>query len=205
MKFDRSELRVWIWDSNSFNPYGAEIARVIGDSMPSVLRIGRQSREPPSPPSHYRNWRLLPTASGGHPSMATRARYVTALMTFAVGALIIRPRIVIPWISNTPEAVVIAILQVLGLRTFVVVHNPVASRDEASRSFWHRRIRLRATCLVVHTSGLAEGLLDYKRVEVAAHPAYFEWMKERQSRSSTSSQRPPRSSTASIYRFAADG
>jgi glycosyltransferase involved in cell wall biosynthesis len=165
----------WVWDPNPFNPYGGEVARVIGESAGRVVHICRKSVADQH--GRVEQWRLIPPAADGKHDLRHVLRYALSLTVFFIAAAIRRPNLVVPWINSRSEAIAVIWLQRLGIRTFVIVHNPTATRDDAPVGSLLHQLREHATHLVVHNAALRANLAANHSVAVAAHPAYFAWAK----------------------------
>lgn len=163
---------IFIWDANPFNPYGTEIARVISN-VPGVrvTQYTRSSKEYSA--KEVRTRAILPPPQAGQRKLSVVCRYFYALTLFFMSSLIFRPVLVFPWLSNQWETGMVRFLQLCGLRTVIIVHNPVPERDDVDLIPFLRKARKGATKLVVHSESLQVILGDNSCV--AAHPAYFSW------------------------------
>ncbi|MGC0365729.1 hypothetical protein ABH922_003713 [Rhodococcus sp. 27YEA15] len=165
--------RIAVWDPNPFNPYGVEVARVISESSEHVRRFGRRGQRIAS--DNFTSTALLPPAAAGSRSVSLRVRYLLALVGFSLYVLVRRPLVVVCWMNTEAEQTMIRTLQRLRCRTLVVVHNPIAGRDEADDYPLTRAIRSAATAVLIHDDVLRGGLPGYENIVVAAHPAYLAW------------------------------
>lgn len=160
--------RVWIWDSNPFNPYAAEVARVIARDH-HTTRFCRAGDQVAAEAVKVKRW--LPRPSGGKPTPAAVLRTFIALLLFVLGAILLRRVVVIPWIEKHEEFFML-VLAVIGRRLIVVVHNPVESRDVGGGLV--SIVRRRSRVLIVHSQRLVPFLSGHQ-VHVATHPAYTAW------------------------------
>lgn len=173
-----------VWDANPFNPYGGEVARILAGLGHRVRRYCRP--ETALQVADVDEQPIIPTSSGGRRGMRTVVGHLWALARFAIYAAVKRPVVVLPW-TERHERLVFATLQRMGVRTVIVVHNPVPGRDEADADPRLARIRRRASALVVHTRRLVPAASRFGRVSVAPHPSYAGWAArmERLTRSQT--------------------
>lgn len=165
---------IWVWDPNPFNPYGGEVARVIGLSQKRVVHISRASIQPR--PDGFTRWPLIPRPAEGKRGLWHKVSYGFAIGTFVLAAAVVHPKLVIPWINSKPEATALRLLQRLKIDTYLIVHNPTQSRDDAAQGSLLQRLREDASQLVVHSLSLREGLIGNVPVSIAHHPAYFGWV-----------------------------
>lgn len=191
---DVLKREVWVWDSNPFNPYGAEVARIVGGSGANVRRFCRkgdliQSRQ-------VRRSRIIPATSHGEHTLRVKAAHAIALLRFFVGALVFRPIVVYPWLETGYEQIVARTLQLCRVKTVLVVHNPVPGRDLAASNPRLRRLQSGAGALVVHSDALLGNLPRGTTGFVAEHPSYRAW---RESRSAdVSSETEPATTTGQM-------
>ncbi|PWF82008.1 hypothetical protein CIK52_17065 [Kocuria rosea] len=166
------EKRVHVWDPNPFNPYGTELARVIG-GIPNVTATHYTRRNRPYGTDEARTVESLPAPAAGNHSHIHAITYMLAVFHFIAVCVIKRPIIVFPWIMNRWEILMTRFLQLCRLPTVIVVHNPIKERDELEQVKGLRAVRESATALVVHTDRLRAG--SSKLALVAAHPSYKAW------------------------------
>ena len=162
-----------VWDANPFNPYGGEVARILALLGPNVRRYCRPETALQAPGVDERP--IIPKGSGGIRDMRTMVGHVVALSRFMLYVIARRPVVILPW-TEKHERPVIAAIQLLAIRTIIVVHNPVPGRDEATSDARVVRLRRRAERLVVHTPRLVAEASKYGRVTVAPHPSYAGWV-----------------------------
>lgn len=163
--------QVWIWDPNPFNPYGVEVARVIATAGYRVRISARAGSDVRA--EGVKHWALLPDPASGRFSVSHRLKYAAAISAFFLNAIVYRATVVVAWANTNPERAAVRLIQILGLRTVVVLHNPIPERETVPTSSLRYRMRRRATLRIVHT----DELLPYAgpHSAVAAHPAYLAW------------------------------
>lgn len=172
--------KVWVWDPNPFNPYGAEVARVIAGSGYDVrvTSRGRASSGRGGGGAHpsLTRWHILPDAAGGEYSVSHAVRYAWAISRFFLAAVFTRATVVVAWANTDPERIAILFSRWMGVRVVIILHNPVPGREQVPPRSLRQLMRNAATERVVHTAELAK--LVPKGAQVAAHPAYFGWLNE---------------------------
>lgn len=165
---------VYVWDPNPFNPYGTELARVISTLGCTTVLIGRQPELASSLSVEYRDW--LPPVSTISGPIRSRVRYLLACWRLIIASVRERPVIVVPWTLSFFDVLVLTFIARLRLTPVITVyHNPVAGRDEGFVAGLSRRLHRTASRCVVHSRGLAVGLVGQGNVVVAPHPAYIAW------------------------------
>lgn len=174
---DVLKREVWVWDSNPFNPYGAEVARIIGGSGANVRRFCRKGDLLQS--GQVRRSRIIPATSHGAHTLRVKIAHAIALFRFFVGALLFRPIVVYPWLETGHEQIVARALQLCRVKTVLVVHNPVPGRDLAASNPRLRRVQSGADALVVHSDALRQNLPPGTSGFVAEHPSYRAWRESR--------------------------
>ena len=165
--------RVWIWDPNPFNAYGMEVARVVARSA-SRVRVSVRANSALHADG-VKSWRVLPPPADGQHSFSHRVQYAVGVLRFFVAAIFVRPIVVITWSNTAVEMLAIRFLQILRVRSIVVIHNPMPAREVVVERSMLYKIRKGATRLVVHSERLADISGLKPRPCVAAHPAYFSW------------------------------
>lgn len=160
--------RVVVWDPNPFNTYGLEVARVIGVTGRRVSHVGRSGG---ITTEGVRAVRALPEGAGGASGLRHRIKYVLGILRFVVSAVITRPTVVVAWTNSRLEDFLICLIQWLGVKTVLINHNPVPSRDVVG--WWLARLRRNASAVVVHDEMLTRFVS--RRSFVVPHPAYFAW------------------------------
>jgi hypothetical protein len=176
-----------VWDPNPFNPYGAEVARVLEGSA-RFERVVRYCRPSTSfDMDGVRNLAKIPNAAEGNRTAIHSLKYGLALLRFAAHAVFGRRIVVVVcWVSNPLEAsVLLAISRLRAARIVLVVHNPVEGRDDAKHGTVRRALRNRADRLVVHTQDLQlslanQGEANTSMIAVARHPSYSIWSESMQ-------------------------
>lgn len=169
----RLRRRVVVWDSNPFNPYGGELARVIA-AQHAVVRICRRNMKIPA--AGVRHLAFLP--STGRSNAAKKVvGYLSSFTLLAFVSLRRHTVLILPWVSTKSEARAILLLQALGVATIVVAHNPTPQRDDLRGEPLSARVRERSCAVVVHD----ESMRSYAKVggtpvQVAPHPSYAGWM-----------------------------
>ncbi|WP_207345851.1 glycosyltransferase [Arthrobacter sp. E3] len=166
-------IDVYVWDPNPFNPYGAEVARVISGDQVRVYRFCRKGDKIRS--ACTANVEVLPTPSAGQASFLKKAQYVIGIFLFFLRAIAKRPLIIVPWINTTLEVVCFRLLLMFGTKIVLVVHNPIPARDDVDKKWGLAQLRRRCSAQVVHSSELASNLEGAGNCYVAAHPGYFAW------------------------------
>ena len=169
----RDRKRVTVFDTNPFNPYGAEVSRAIAEAGHSVTRFCRRGVEFSSGGVTERP--ILPRHANGRRSLPQLLRTAAALVAFFATVAVERPIAVFPWPSAPVDMVAVRGAQWLGLRTVLVAHNPIPSRDEVQLGSTAQRARSGADVVVVHRTGYEGHLSSVRRLAVIPHPLYIAW------------------------------
>lgn len=168
---------VLIFDTNPFNPYGAEIARVISISGRPVFRICRSGQEFKA--EGVQDKALLPQASNGQRSIVASSRLALGMARSIVFLVTHRPIVILPWTSSALDTILFRAAKFSSLRCATVVHNPVEGRDEALQDPSVRRVRGSSDALVVHRPGYEKYLSELSSaIAIAPHPSYRSWLRK---------------------------
>ena len=168
LRYPGSKPQIWVWDSNPFNPYGAEVARVLSDTQPKVQLLARRGVICGGPQVDVRE--VLPRGRSGRNRVGQAASHLFAALRAVSAAAIQRPVIVLPWLSTPIDRLLLCGLRLFGVRVVVVYHNPIHGREDGVT----RLAAAAATLIVVHDPRLL-GSTSRTRTRVAHHPSYAGW------------------------------
>lgn len=163
---------VFIYDPNWINPYGLELAAVLGASDDYRVSLWCTENRTQAPTDVELRAKLL----GKRDSRPLPLVVLRRLLEPVVVATSARSRspLILIWTRDPWDAFVFGIRAALGGKTIFVYHNPSSVRARGGLSGLMEKFILKVTTLcVVHSSRLA-AVADapQKKLRVAAHPPY---------------------------------
>lgn len=170
----RPRDRVSVYDSNLNNPYGVELAAMLHGDGVDVELVHARGSEPVADSS-------LPypveASLAGDRSRWPAWRYVWHRLAGPMALVRHRLRgrsLVVVWMRDPWEAVLLLVLARVGRGSvFLVHHNPTSMRKAAREGLarWENRLLSRVH-VCVHTSAIAEHVTGVPDLHVTPHPPY---------------------------------
>ena len=166
-----------VYDPNSVNPYGIELADTLGSAgIPCRGYVHPDLRDLTGPGEHplWPAWvgRLPDTVPGKVVRHAALAVRVTGL---SLRALARRETVVAVWTRSPADRIPLLLAARLGMPLVLVHHNPPGTRAGAV-SRWEALLAQAATANVTHEERLRERLArTAPRTAVVLHPPYRRW------------------------------
>lgn len=163
--------RISIYDPNRLNPYGVELAAVIGGSGHRVDLWCTENRK--TAPHNVKVHAKLTGSRGSRPFGSIVLRRLLAPLLVVLTASRRSPLILV-WTRDPWDALIFGIRAILGGKTITVYHNPIATRARPGLSGIMEKFVLRVSRVcVVHSARLANAAeIPPKKLRIAAHPPY---------------------------------
>lgn len=169
---------VILFDPNSVNPYGRELARVLQRDWCVTLYCSSAVKWAPG--KAIQNHTVLASSRAEDGLLWTVLRRFKGPLR-ALGAALVRQQpLIVVWSRHSWESILFAFAAVLGAPVIVVNHNPSALRPKGGLRSRAEAVLKRAAPVTVI---LAEELTDAARLEsnnvmVAAHPSFAGWREQ---------------------------
>lgn len=168
-------LNVVVYDSNHLNPYGTELAMLLGNDGLRIEywcppRAGKPTSSNVNVKAH-----LAASSRGGDDVVGNLVRRLLVPLRIAFATPRHTPVIMI-WVRDPWDALAFALRSILGGKTICIYHNPPSVRPRQGIAGTAERFLMAvATTCVVHSDHLRKAVeADAKSVRVAPHPPY-EW------------------------------
>lgn len=160
---------VLIYDPNTLNPYGTELARQLSERFSSVSLMAPKERLSS----------LGDTPFGKRAALAgTSSSAGTKLYRRLVGPVVALRRsrgktLIVVWTRDAWDALVFTLAATLGRRIAFIYHNPPQVRPRAGAAGWAERLLARHTVCAFHSSWLANTAgHSVGRSIIVTHPPY---------------------------------
>lgn len=184
--------KVFIYDPNWINPYGLELAAIIGASG-SYVHLWCTENRRHAPPNVRLHSKLIGSRGSRPLGSVIFYRFIAPLIV-----ILTTPRsapLILVWTRDPWDAFVFGMRAALGGKTILIYHNPFSIRGRPGLSGRMEKFVLSFTTLcVVHSARLAAAAaadVDQKKIYVAAHPPYDFTTRSARSRASENSSELP--------------